>query len=230
MTTLDELRERVRDQTETTSSELTNPTIDSWLQEAYNRTIAGETQWPFFEHTWEPIQAAGDSVIPEPVDCQEIVSLVDPDNGYRLEMMNYENAENLFLGTLTSVGNPVAFSPWSGELVLWPPITYEEPKTWRLRGFRKPSDWIALGGSAEPDCDSRLHLALANYAIALAYAQQEDMELEQNYMDRWMRDVEMARGAIMGADFHRPLILGRRRVTPIGSVDYRPPFVVNITP
>lgn len=230
MATLQALRDKVRSQTETTSSELDNTTIDSWLQEAYDRTIAGETLWPFFETTWSPIQNAGEAFITEPANVQEIVSLTDPDSGVRLEMLNYEQAEDLFLGSLSSVGSPAAYSRWNGELVLWPAITYADPKTWRLRGYRTPNDWIAAGASTEPDCDSRLHLALANYAIALAYAQQEDMELEANYMERWQRDVEMARGVIMGPDFHRPLVMGRRRVTPIGQANYMPPFVINISP
>lgn len=230
MATLDDLRNKVRSQTETTASELTNPTIDGWLQEAYNRTMAAEAMWPFFEHTWEPQQAVGEAAIPEPVDLQEVISLVDVDNSYRLEMMDHEQAEDMFLGSLTSVGYPVMFSRWNGEMVLWPQITYEEIKVYKLRGYRTPSDWIALGAAAEPDCDSRLHWALANFAISLAYAQQEDMELERNYMDRWQRDVEIARKLIMGPDMHRPLIMGRRWVTPIGARNYQPPFTINVTP
>ena len=48
-----------------------------------------------------------------------------------------------------------------------------------------PTDWIAGGAGAEPDCDIRLHQLLAHYAIALCYAQQEDEVLEDVYMKRW---------------------------------------------
>ena len=50
--TLADLREYVRTQTQTTSAELPNTTVDIYLQEAFDRTIAMENQWPFFEETW----------------------------------------------------------------------------------------------------------------------------------------------------------------------------------
>lgn len=228
MTDLQTLRDRVRTQTETTSTELPDSTIDGYLQEAYNRTIAAEAFWPFFEHTWQVNQQIGEATLAEPPDCGEIVSLIDVVAPCRLEQLNYEQAEDMFLGSLTSVGTARAYSRWNGELVLWPAVTYEEIRVYQLRGYRTPTDWIAAGASSEPDCDSRLHLCLANYAIAMAYGQQEDMELEKNYMDRWAKDAEMARQVIMGADFHRPLIVGRRFVTPIGATTYMPPFVVDL--
>ena len=85
-----------------------------------------------------------------------------------------------------------------------------------MTGFRRPIDWIAAGPSAVPDCDERLHRAFAHYAVALAYAQQEDVELENDYMGRWLRDVEMARGAIMEPLRDRPLIMGPHRWSRIG--------------
>lgn len=228
MANLQQLREKVRTQTETTVTELPDATIDGYLQEAYNRTLAAETFWPFFEHTWQVNQEVGSASLIEPPDCGEIVSLIDTVTPCRLEMLNYEQAEDMFMGSLTTVGTARAFSRWNGELVLWPAVTYEEIRIFQLRGFRTPADWISQGAAAEPDCDPRLHLCLANYAIALAYAQQEDLELESNYMDRWARDAELARQAIMGADFHRPLVMGRRFVTPIGPSYNMPPFVVDV--
>ena len=230
MANLQQLRDKVRSQTETTVNELPDVTLDSYIQEAYNRTVAAESQWPFFEATWQVNQAAGDVTLPEPPDCGEIVSLVDTTSSFRMELLGYEQAEDMFLGSYASVGAPRAFSRWNGELVLWPPISYDEIHVYHLRGFRTPSDWMAGGASAEPDCDSRLHLALAHYATALAYAQQEDMELEKNYMDRWQRDVEIVHRTLMEPDFHRPLIMGRRYTTPIGPYHSYPPFVINVAP
>jgi hypothetical protein len=47
---------------------------------------------------------------------------------------------------------------------------------------------------------------LISYAVALAYAQQEDEVLEGTYMNRWQADVEGARRAIMEPRHHRPLV------------------------
>ena len=58
---------------------------------------------------------------------------------------------------------------------------------------------------------------MANYAIALAYIQQEDPEMERVYMERWLKDVEMARMVIMETAYHRPLTMGPRYTTRIGQ-------------
>lgn len=221
MATLSELRTKVRSQTETDASTLTDAEIDGWLQEAYNRTIAAENDWPFFEKTWALTQTAGDVTITMPTDVKAngIVSLVDLEDNLsrRLLMIPYEQAEMIFLATGVPVLSPLQFSLWGDLIYLWPATTFTADRNYRLRGWRQPEDWIAGGASAQPDCDSRLHLALANYAIALAYIQQEDPELESVYMTRWQKDVEMARQVIMEVSQQRPLMMGPRYVTPIGA-------------
>ena len=76
----------------------------------------------------------------------------------------------------------------------------------QIRGYRYPTDWIAGGAGAVPDCDARLHMLLAHYAIALAYAQQEDEVLEDVYMKRWQAGFAAARNAIVNPRHHRPLV------------------------
>ena len=220
MATLSELRTKVRSQTETDSATLTDTEIDGWLQEAYNRTIAAENDWPFFEKVWSLTQTTGDVTIAMPTDAKAngVVSLVDLQETWprRLFQVPYEQAETIFLDTAASGLSPLQYSIWGDVIYLWPAAAFDDDRSYRLRGWRQPADWIADGASAEPDCDSRLHLALANYAIALAYIQQEDAELEQVYMMRWQKDVEMARQVIMEVAQHRPLMMGPRYITPIG--------------
>jgi len=219
--TLSDLRSKVRSQTETDSSTLTDTEIDGWLQEAYNRTIAAENDWPFFEKTWTVTQTTGDVTITMPTDVKAngVVSLVDLDetSPRRLLQVPYEQAEIIFLDSSAPPLSPVQYSIWGDVIYLWPATSFAADRSYRLRGWRQPTDWIAGGASAEPDCDSRMHLALANYAIALAYIQQEDPELEQVYMMRWQKDVEMARQVIMEVAQHRPLTMGPRYITPIGT-------------
>ena len=215
MATLSELRAKVRSQTQTTDAILTDAEIDSWLQEAYNRTISVENQWPFFEHSWDLTLVAGEATIALPtspaIEASGVMSLTDTEDGIRLRMVNHEWADDVYTS-----GNPnlveylSTFSIWADTIYLWPVPNLAENRTLRLRGYRKPNDWIAGGAAAEPDCDERLHLALANYTIALAYAQQEDPELERVYMERWQRDVEAAFKAIMEPPQHRPLMMGPR--------------------
>ena len=218
MTTIAELRTYVRRQTETTSAELSDPTIDDYLQEAYNRTIAAENQWPFFEETWTLTQTAGNNFITLPTDVADIMSLVDLDNdNFRLTMIDYESAENDYWGVQPGSGYAVEFSVWKDVVYLWPQVTFDANRSYRLRGYRDDTDWLAGPSTTEPDCDVRLHLPLAHYAIALAYAKQEDETLERTYMERWQKDVEMARQAIMDPAHHRPLMMGPRRWRRVGS-------------
>ena len=78
-----------------------------------------------------------------------------------------------------------------------------------LRGYRKPLNWIGDGTNpaAVVDADERLHQLLVHYAIALAYAQQEDDVLEDVYMKRWQNNLNTHRHAIMQPSYSRPLVL-----------------------
>lgn len=222
MATIAELRAKVRSQTEQTSSELGDSTIDSYLQEAFNRTIAAETQWPFYEEMWTVTQTAGNSTMTVPTDCDDIVTIKDTTNdSFRLTQIDYDTAEDEYFGVNNTSGYAVEYSIWKDTIYLWPAVTFTVDRDYAVRGYRKPTDWLAGASTTEPDCDERLHLALANYAIALSYAKQEDETLERTYMERWQRDVEMARQAIMDPRHHRPLMMGPRRWRRIGRGRYR---------
>jgi len=220
---LSDLRNYVRRQTQTVASELPDATIDAFLQEAFNRTIAAENQWPYYEKTWQIDQQIGQRkfTLPNDVNVPAITGLfsVEPDTkvDYRVELMSHVVAAEQYTEvTATSSARPRHFSVWAREVYLWPALEPTEVTPWALTGFRLPIDWIAVGPESEPDCDPRLHQALAHYAVALAYAQQEDETLESTYMQRWQLDVEAARGAIMEPSQDRPLVMGPHRITPIG--------------
>ena len=228
MTTLLQLRTYVRNQTQTTVGELPDSTIDTYLREAFTRTVAYENQWPWFEKTWPLTQSADEYTIPVPADCNvsAITGLVATGNRWRprLQMMPHITAQDLY-GRYVESGvednaNYAAFSVWAKEFVLWPNSSPVEDVTYELTGFRFPVDWIAQGAAAEPDIDPRLHNALAHYAISLAYAQQEDETLESTYMQRWQNDVNTVRGAVMEPSQDRPLVFGPQRIRPIGNQRY----------
>lgn len=213
MATLAELRSYVRVQTETTSAELPSPTIDSYIREAFNRTISSENRWPFYEHAWTLTQAIGADTLDIPVDLERssIVSLSDDQNGgARLIMASYEAAEDNYRSN-PSIAGPAHFSLWGDSIYLWPAVEYTVARTYGLRGYRKPLDWVSAGDAAVPDADERLHWCLAHYAVALAYIQQEDEVLEVTYMTRWQRDFEVARRAIMEPARNSPLQMGGGR-------------------
>ena len=104
-----------------------------------------------------------------------------------------------------TTGSPVYWSTWGRDLFFWPHPGVEQSYDVTVRGYRQPV-WNNAA-SAIPDLDDRLHPSVAYYAMALAYAAQEDEILEGVYMARWDRDVQGFMGAILDPPRHRPLVL-----------------------
>jgi hypothetical protein len=204
--TVNELRSIVRTQTQTDPADLPDATIDVFLQQAFERTLNAEVEWPFYAKTWQVTQLANEPwiTLPGDVSIPGIRALADADSGVRLSMVPQVWAEDRFPGNSTGSIGPAMFSPWGSQLSLWPALTYDADHDYTLRGYRRPLNWIA---DDQPDCDPRLHLPLSHYAVALAYAQQEDEVLEATYMARWQTDVELAHQNIMSPVHHRPLVM-----------------------
>ena len=223
MTTLTSLRDIVHAQTQTQVAELPDAVIDTYLQQAFERTINAETWWPFYETTWPLVLTAGQYQLALPGDCNVpgIMTLFDVERGLRMEQTAQVWAEDHFrerptfngvdwVSDAAPISPQVWYSVWGDMITLWPINVSSVDRNFSLRGYRKPLTWLT--GGSEPDCDPRLHLALTHYAVALAYAREEDEVLETSYMDRWMRDVELARRAIMDPAHHRPMAMA-------GSID-----------
>lgn len=205
---LAQLREYIRVQLDMDAEELPNAMLDSYLSEAFLRTISQENRWPFYETRWvvnKALDVAG-IALPSDTDPAGIDSLVDQTNGYRLMQIGNELAEDSFVANWSSASNPTYYSVFGNTLELWPTPPGDFERAYMMRGHRLPADWMSTGASAVPDCDSRLHQLLAHYAIALCYAQQEDEVLEDTYMKRWQSSYIVAHHAICAPRHHRPLI------------------------
>lgn len=216
--TLEELRDYIRVQLDMDSEELPDALLDTWMSEGFLRTISMEPRWPFYETRWDVGIVDPDPAVVLPADCDPtgIVSLVDATNGYRLAQIGNELAEDNFVGMSATASNPAYYSIYGTSLYLWPALQAGHgPRSFRLRGYRYSRDWIADGSIGVPDWDRRLDMLLAYYAIALAYAQQEDEVLEDTYMKRWQSSYLAAHAAIMTPRHHRPLIFN-------GGIPYRP--------
>lgn len=202
---LQQLRDYVRMQLDMDEEELPNPTLDAYFQEGFERTIAADQRWPFYEVDMTVVIPAGarQVEIPAGLDAQQLASVITP-NGLRLIQISNEQAEQNALSLATST-TPIYYSIWANSLRFWPVM--QSAQTVYLRGYRKPEAWITQGAGAIPDCDERLHFWIAHYAIALCYAQQEDEVLEATYMQRWSSGVQLARSSIVSPRHHRPLIL-----------------------
>jgi len=198
---LSELRDAVRTQLDLDEDDIANATLDMYIREGYDRTIQLERRWPFFETTWD-VTSSGASIT-VPATLAGISSVIDVDTNVRLVQIGTELAEDKFYGN-TGEGTPQYFSWWGNTLTLYP--TPSSNTDYRIRGWRKPTDWIAGGAATEVDADERLHLPLFHYACSLAYAQLEDTELENTYMRRWAATTEQAHDDIMRPQHHEPLV------------------------
>jgi len=214
---LQQLRDYIRVQLDMDEEELPNVLLDSYLSEAFLRTISMETRWPFYESRWDVTAAAATIALPVTVDPPGITGLIDTTNGYRLMQVANDLAEDSFIGMWSTSANPMYYSVFGTDLSLWPAPPADFARAYRLSGHRLPLDWQASGAGAAPDCDVRLHQLLAHYAIALCYAQQEDEVLEDVYMKRWQQSYLAAHHAICQPRHHRPLILN-------GGLPYTPSY------
>ena len=134
-----------------------------------------------------------------PVDIAEIASLRSTE---RLNHIDQSFAEEAY-GART--GRPGAYSIWGRQLYLWPKPSVESSIS--IRGWRLPS-YVWLGDTAEElDLDERLHMPVLHYAVALVYAQQEDSELESQYMRRWQLSVEEMAKDVDRPPTYRPIVL-----------------------
>jgi hypothetical protein len=218
------LRSYVRAQLEVDDEELPDSILNVYLQEAFDRTMAADNRWPRYETTWSLSKVAGNAYISLPPDLNppSVMSVMSVSEGYPLTVINHENAEQAFVPANTNTtGTPIYVSFWGGQMWLWPRVGLDQAFDVTLRAYRQPV-W-SNGASDIPDLDPRLHTTLAYFAIALAYAAQEDEILEGVYMARWDRDLKNQMRTIMEPIHNRPLVMHGGAT--IGGV---PSFVINL--
>ena len=216
---LTELTQYVWNQTDTTEYDLPATTIASYIDEAFNRTIAAENRWPFYEQTWEVVVNTGESsaTVPTDMNLPAVMSVTHKERGYKLQQISQETADRKFGSEMVGgSASPPWYSFWGRTITFWPQAAAPEDTAYVVRGYRQPVATFAPDGQV--DADVRLHRPLAHYAVALAYAQQEDETLEDKSMQRWQMDVEMARKAIMDPAQNRPIVMyGNFPRTPVGG-------------
>lgn len=201
------IRNYVRTQMDVDDKDLPDTVLNVYLQEAFDRTAAFTNRWPRMETTWRVALIPGDTSVTLPPDLarQSITSVLAGD-GYPLVGISMEIAEGHFTPlTSASDTSPAYYSVWGDQLYLWPRVSKVAPYTLAIRGHRRPL-WTS-GASDIPDCDDRLHIPLAHFALALAYAQQEDEVMEAAYMARWSRDVEQQGKQLLEPNHARPIVL-----------------------
>lgn len=205
--TLEQLRTYVRQHLDLDEDEVPNSLIDVWARDASVKIARTRKRWPFFETSWT--LTVGNNVSDYPLSalspsCDEITSIVRNDR--RLAYMGRDEAEAAYLPYQQHGGYVTFWNVWGDVLRLYP--TPSGTDTLYLRGYRKLHDWVADGAGATPDFPEEFHDAIRLYLLAMAYLQQEDPELAQQFSGAFAAEMDILKKQFGDSPGSYPLILG----------------------
>jgi len=217
MSTTAELIAFVRDVTDLDEADLPASLIRQYMKDGFNRIINLERRWPFYEvtYTLNTVASQRDYVISTigAGDLREVISVLDNStSGNRLAIISMDEAERVWHGSFDTPTRPLFYAEWSETLKLYPKPDTVYPLI--IRGYRKPTYAWVSNTLLSPDCDDRLHDAIAYYAIAQSYKRQEDSEMHNMYKQSFDEAVGLARRELMRPPSHRPMIMSRGTVRP----------------
>lgn len=213
---LNQLRTQVREMADLDELDLPNSVIDVYAREGFQRIYTLERRWPNLQATYSFNTVVGQREYPiaNIGDIREIISLVDASPaGNRLTLMDYNNAEDIWLGNLDSPSRPYFYSFWDEKILLWPKPDAVYPIT--VRAYRNPTYTWLSNVTLDIDLDEWFHAILPYFVLARVYQRQEDSELSAMHMSSFEEGVALARRDLMKASSAQPVIMsgGRRYPT-----------------
>ena len=206
--TLTQLRTQVRNMVDLDETDLPDSIVDQFAREGFQRIYALERRWPILQetYTFNTVANQREYTISTIGDIREIISVVDTSTqGARLNLIDYNEAEGIWLGNLDVASRPYFYSFWDKKLQLWakPDIVY--PMT--VRAFRNPVyTWLSNVNEAI-DLDEWFHAILPYFIIARVYQRQEDSDLSVMYMRSFDEGVAFARRDLMKASSAQPVVM-----------------------
>lgn len=203
---LNDIRSKIREIVDLGAEDVSDTLLAMYVKDGYERIIATERRWPFFQKTYTMNTVAGQRAYDIDLigdgDLREVTSIVDTSAvGRRIELIAYDDAESIWVGNFDQAQRPLYFSLWQDKVHLWPKPDAIYPLV--VRGYRKPTDWSA-SNSTEVDADDRLHQPLVYYGVAQVYQLQEDVELATFYRRTFDEAVRLAVSDIMRPPSQRP--------------------------
>jgi len=213
--TLTTLRSQVRDMADLDETDLSNAVIDQFAREGFQRIYALERRWPILQetYTFNTVANQREYTISTIGDIREIISVVDTSTqGARLTLIDYNDAEGIWLGNLDVASRPYFYSFWDKKLQLWakPDIVY--PMT--VRAFRNPVYTWLTDITENIDLDEFFHAILPYFVLARVYQRQEDSDLSNMYLKSFEEGVAIARRDLMKASSAQPVIMSGGRQYP----------------
>lgn len=206
--TLTSLRLMVRNISDLDTTDLSNATLDDFAREGFQRIVALERRWPFYETTYTFNTVAGTRAytIATVGDIREVTSVIDTSTGgNRLTMIAHDDAEGIWLGTTDARARPLFYTVWANQVHLYPKP--DAVYAMSLRGYRKPLYTWLTTITTDIDADEWFHSLLAYFILARIYQRQEDPELSAMYMQSFEEGVAMARRDLMAPPSAQPMIM-----------------------
>jgi hypothetical protein len=207
--TLTELRSQVRDMADLDETDLPDTLIDQFAREGFQRIYALERRWPILQetYTFNTVANQREYTVATIGDIREIISVVDTSTqGARLTLIDYNQAEEIWLGNLDVASRLYFYSFWDKKLQLWakPDIIY--PMT--VRAFRNPVyTWLDAPYNTAIDLDEWFHAILPYFVLARVYQRQEDSDLSSMHMKSFEEGVAFARRDLMKASSAQPVVM-----------------------
>jgi hypothetical protein len=213
---LSELRTQVREMADLDEFDLPNSIVDQYAKEGFQRIYALERRWPFLQETYTFNTVLGQRAynISAIGDIREIISVVDASPaGNRLTLIDYNQAEDVWVGNLDSPSRPYFYAFWDGQILLFPKPDTVYPMT--VRAYRNPSYAWLTNVTVDIDIDDWFMSVLPYFVLSRVYQRQEDAELSQMHLRNFEEGVALARRDLMKASSAQPVLLssGRRYPT-----------------
>ena len=213
--TLTTLRSQVRDMADLDETDLSNTIIDQFAREGFQRIYALERRWPILQetYTFSTVANQREYTISTIGDIREIISIVDTSTqGARLTLIDYNQAEETWLGNLDVPSRPYFFSFWDKKIQLWakPDIVY----SMTVRAFRNPVYTWLTDVTENIDLDEFFHAILPYFVLARVYQRQEDAQLAAMYLGTFEEGVAIAKRDLMKASSAQPVIMSGGRQYP----------------
>ena len=206
--TLNTLRTQVRAMADLDEVDLPDSIVDQFAREGFQRIYALERRWPILQetYTFNTVANQREYTISTIGDIREIISVVDTSTqGARLTLIDYNDAESIWLGNLDVASRPYFYSFWDKKICLWakPDIVY--PMT--VRAFRNPVYTWLTNINEDIDLDEFFHAILPYFVLARVYQRQEDSDLANMHMKSFEEGVAFARRDLMKASSAQPVVM-----------------------
>ena len=213
--TLTQLRTQVRNMVDLDETDLPNSVVDQFAREGFQRIYSLERRWPYLQetYTFNTVANQREYTIATIGDIREIISVVDTSaSGARLTLIDYNQAEEIWLGNTDVASRPYFYAFWDKKLHLWAKPDAVYPIT--VRAFRNPVYTWLSNTSETIDLDEWFHALLPYFIIARVYQRQEDSDLSAMYMRSFEEGVGLARRDLMKASSAQPVIMSAGRQYP----------------